>query len=213
MLTISDPPFVLDLSGVTGIPYITMPVDFKWPTDTAECIALSAKKWEFISQCCCAIQQKIGGGLTSGTCALCHKFGKQFNSANKGCENKEENCPVADADHWGCVNTGFATYCGAKDWLTASKVASEFADFLSKLKPTPKKVPFKGFCVGASHDGYVGIKLTALGEDSIVIEADIAFPANCLLRLAPDGVHFEKHIAPSAPFMNLLDADGKLKQV
>jgi hypothetical protein len=212
MLTISDPPFVLDISD-PKVPFVTVPEGFKWPTDTEECVALSAKKWEFVGLCCRALREKVRGGLTSGTCALCRKFGRDYNDGSPGCETKEENCPVAAANHWGCTGTEFVEYCGAQDWVEASRIALKFADFLVSLKPSPKTAPFKGFCVGTSHDGYVGIKLTSVTEGTVVLEADIDHPANCLVAVGSEGVSLEEHIAPSAPFADLLNEQGALKQV
>jgi len=211
MTEIQDAPFVLDVS-CPDAPGIKITNAFQWPSDTEGCIALSARKWHFIAICCRALKQKVRSGLFDGTCALCHKFGVHYSAGGGYCDSASETCPVmAVAGLPGCKGTLFSKYTEAVEWQDAAAIADDFASFIGQLKPVPKIPAFKGFCVGESHDGYVGLQLVNNDGVGVILEADIRFICNELLVLNNHGLHLCKNIASNAPFKDLLDAKRALK--
>ena len=212
MTEIQDAPFVLDLScpDAPGMG-IKVAKDFQWPTDTEGCIALSARKWRFIALCCRALKQKVVNGTSDSTCALCHQFGGNYVRGGC-CDSASETCPVrAVVETLGCRGTLFDKYTEAVLWADAAAIADDFAAFLGQLKPVPKIPSFKGFCVGNSHDGYVGLHLVKHDGMGVILEADIPAICNELLVLDNHGLHLCKNIASNAPFKDLLDAKQALK--
>jgi hypothetical protein len=203
MTEIQDTPFVLDVScpEALGIKVVNA---FQWPTDTTECIALSARKWQFIATCCRALKQKVTNGISLGTCALCHKFGPVCCSAS-------ETCPVSEVvKRTGCKGTLYNTYQEAAVWEDAARVADDFAAFIGQLKPVPNTPLFKGFCVGNSHDGYVGLRLVSHDGMGVILETDSPC-YNRLLLFSSRGMHRYENVASDAPFKDLLDENRALK--
>jgi hypothetical protein len=209
MLDMKMDPFVLNLEDPNK-PAIYVADDFCWPKDTAECIAVSALKWEFIAACCRATQKKIEHGINDITCALCHKFERQYSHEN--CAASGEECPVAFAAKTKmCQGTDYVKYAEAETWIDASQIAEQFAAVLKNLKPVPKEPEFKGFCVGKSHDGFVGVDLVKGDTGRVVLQADIDSSSNNLISIDSEGVHLCGSIYRKAPFKDLLLEDGRLK--
>jgi hypothetical protein len=120
---------------------------------------------------------------------------------------------VADnAKEQGCKGTLFTRYNVEAEWSVAAAIADDFASLIGQLKPVPKiqTPPFKGFCVGKSHNGYVGLRLVKCGDEGVLLEADI-LNCNGLLILDSCGTRLCTCVAGDAPFKDLLDANGSLK--
>lgn len=206
MLEIKDPPFVLGTlqDGSLALKIVD---GFEWTKDTQECITLSAAQWRFIAMGCRAFKQKAGNRLV--TCALCTKF--LFNTYTRSCENETEICPIAKSTGvLGCNNTFLASYINSNTWEESAIAAETFADWVGKLKPVPREHEFKGFCVGKSHDGYVGVSLEPF-KNGVSLKADIHREANILLSIDKNGVHLWKNIYSQVPFAKLLSTEGTLK--
>lgn len=97
MLELRDDPFSITMWYRE--PVLSFPPNFQWPTDTAECIALSAKKWRFLATCCRALQTVIITGAHGQTCALCQKFGST-------CQSDSEICPLKSKTGEGECSSG-----------------------------------------------------------------------------------------------------------
>lgn len=212
MLAMQMGPFWLSMPAGPDNPEIAIGRDFCWPTDTAECIALSALKWEFIAACCRAMQTPITRGIDDTTCALCHKFSGV--PRTRSCNRDGELCPVVFVSHTNCSGTDYKKYISAETWVDAAQAADQFAAFLKNLKPVPMEPEFKGFCLGKSHDGFVGLILTdSPGPVGIILSADIPSPSHSLLNIRNDGIHLCPGISCGTPvsFQHLLTGNGTLK--
>lgn len=101
-----------------------------------------------------------------------------------------------------------------ENWKSAAEVADRFSDSIAAHKPTLKTPPFMGFCLGKSHDGYIGLTLEdSMDTSSVIVKADIPSVSNHLIHIKKDGVSCCRDISDgtSVPFEHLLDENRGLK--